>query len=488
MKKGVIYARYSQGSHQTDRSIDGQVADCRAFAEQKRIHIIHVYADRHISGKSTAGRFEFLQMIDDAKKGTFDCVITWKIDRFGRDRRDIAIYKHELTKAGVQLLYAKESVPEGPEGIILESLLEGLAEYYSVDLKQKVIRGIREIAKKGEWTFSLPIGYTKDANRHIIIDEPKAKIVRKAFDMHIKGSTTKEIQQFFADNGILGQRGTEIISNGAVYRMLRNPSYMGIFEVQGIRVPAEPIITQEVFHMAAKNFKTSRNNAAATAKVDYMLSCKCYCGYCGEMLVADSGTGKLGKKYHYYKCKHTKGCELKTIPKNKLEDAVLNDIIEHILTDKMLDRITKAIVKIQDEAEKPILNYRKQLDSVRKKIRSAVTSIEDGAGHSMIARLNELEEKERELELQIAELELEKPRLSEKTIRAWLDYLRLGNMDDPKTQSRLIDTFVARVECKNGEIRVFYNISGKGSVTTSPMDQTGVEPVSKDQSPVLLLS
>ena len=156
--KGVIYARYSEGPHQTDKSIDGQVADCRAFAGRNDIQIVEVYADKHISGKSTAGRVEFLRMIQDAKKGLFECCIVWKVDRFGRDRRDIAVYKHELKKAGVKLLYAEESVPEGPEGIILESVLEGLAEYYSADLKQKVSRGIRETAKKGEWTFCLPMG------------------------------------------------------------------------------------------------------------------------------------------------------------------------------------------------------------------------------------------------------------------------------------------------------------------------------------------
>ena len=135
-------------------------------------------------------------MISDAKKGKFECCIVWKVDRFGRDRRDIAVYKHELKKAGVKLLYAEESVPEGPEGIILESVLEGLAEYYSADLKQKVTRGIRETAKRGEWTFCLPVGYIRDEKRHIIIDEPKAAVVREAFKLHIAGATTYMLLPF----------------------------------------------------------------------------------------------------------------------------------------------------------------------------------------------------------------------------------------------------------------------------------------------------
>ena len=165
---GVIYARYSEGPRQTDQSIEGQVADCKAYAQREGINIIEIYADRHVSGKSTAGRDEFLRMIRDAEHHRFDCVIVWKIDRFGRNRQDIAINKMRLRKAGVALKYAEESVPDGPEGIILESVLEGLAEYYSADLKQKVTRGIRESAKKGIYHGGvLPIGYARTPDRHV---------------------------------------------------------------------------------------------------------------------------------------------------------------------------------------------------------------------------------------------------------------------------------------------------------------------------------
>ena len=151
MNRAVIYARFSNGPRQTEQSIEGQVADCTSFANANNLSVVGIYADKHISGTSVEGRTEFLRMVSDAKKGMFDAVIVWKVDRFGRDRRDIAVYKHALNTAGVSLQYAAEAVPEGPEGILLESLLEGMAEYYSADLKQKVSRGIRESAKKGQW-------------------------------------------------------------------------------------------------------------------------------------------------------------------------------------------------------------------------------------------------------------------------------------------------------------------------------------------------
>ncbi len=167
---GVIYARYSPGPNQTDQSIEGQVADCMAYAERNRIQVLEVYADRHVSGKSITGRNEFQRMLHDAEHHRFECVIVWKVDRFGRDRQDIALSKMKLRKAGVRLMYAEESVPEGPEGIILESVLEGLAEYYSADLRQKIMRGKRESAKKGRYPGGPPADRLQDrrgpAHRH----------------------------------------------------------------------------------------------------------------------------------------------------------------------------------------------------------------------------------------------------------------------------------------------------------------------------------
>ena len=100
--RGVIYARYSPGPHQTEQSIEGQVADCQQYAEEHGIDIIEIYADRHVSGKSVVGRDEFQRMLRDAEKGRFDCVLVWKIDRFGRDRQDIAMGKVALKRAGVK--------------------------------------------------------------------------------------------------------------------------------------------------------------------------------------------------------------------------------------------------------------------------------------------------------------------------------------------------------------------------------------------------
>ena len=465
--RGVIYARYSPGPRQTDQSIEGQVADCKYYAAENGIDILEVYADRHISGKSLVGRDEFQRMLRDAERGLFDCVIVWKIDRFGRDRQDIAMSKLQLKRAGVKLLYAKESVPEGPEGIILESVLEGLAEYYSADLRQKVIRGMRETAKKGQYCGQpLPIGYKVDADRHVVIDEERAALVRQAFQMHIAGATMKDLMEHFRSHGVVGQRGRPI-SHNVIYRMLRNRKYLGEFEVQGVRLPVEPIIDEATFEEAAQHFKTSRNNAAGRAKVEYLLSCKCFCGYCGSMLNAETGTSKTGKVYHYYKCgdkKRGKKCELKPFPQDYLEELVISATVHDMLTDDMIEKLTARVMEVQEreQAEDPAEGLRRRLDSVRKRQRNLLDAIEEGGGRGLVSRLNALEEEEEALVLEIERAEIKKPRLTAEVVGAWLRSFRNGDTTDADFRARLIDTFVARVEVRNDVALIFYNIREKG--------------------------
>lgn len=465
---GAIYARYSAGPNQTDQSIEGQVADCQAYAERNGIQIVEIYADRHISGKSIVGRNEFQRMLHDAEQHRFECVIVWKIDRFGRDRQDIALSKMKLKKAGVRLLYAEESVPEGPEGIILESVLEGLAEYYSADLRQKIVRGMRETAKKGQYCGApLPIGYTVDDEKHIIVDEEKAAVVREAFWMHNAGAQTKELVELFRKHGVTGQRGKPI-TQAVIYRMLRNEKYLGRFEIQGVEILTDPIIDLATFEEAAKHFGTPRNNAAGRAKVDYLLSCKCFCSYCGAMLNGESGTSKTGKVYHYYKCgakKRGEKCELKPIPRDHFEDRVIEATVEDMLTEDMIEKLTVRILEIQEQEDAldPAAAYRKQLDSNRKRQRNILDAIEEGTGaRGLAGRLAELEAEEEELLVEIERAEMKKPRLTSEAVGAWLRSFRNGDTKDAAFRQRLVDTFIARIEVRNGQAMIFYNIQEKG--------------------------
>ena len=127
----VIYARYSC-SNQTEQSIEGQIKDCTEYAKRNKLTIIGEYIDRALSGTSD-DRPQFLQMIEDSSKRNFKGVLVYKLDRFARNRIDSALYKDKLKKNGVRLFSAMENITDTPESIILESVLEGMNEYYSVE-------------------------------------------------------------------------------------------------------------------------------------------------------------------------------------------------------------------------------------------------------------------------------------------------------------------------------------------------------------------
>ena len=161
----VIYARYSS-DNQREESIEGQIRECTAYAEKNGFTVVKHYINRAVSAK-TDNRPQFQQMIKDSERGIFDIIIVWKLDRFARNRYDSARYKTQLKRNGVKLVSATEVISAGPEGIILESVLEGYAEYYSADLSEKVVRGMTENALKGIYNGgTIPFGYMIDETRH----------------------------------------------------------------------------------------------------------------------------------------------------------------------------------------------------------------------------------------------------------------------------------------------------------------------------------
>ena len=301
--KAVIYARYSS-DNQREESIEGQIRECTAFAEKNDITILKHYIDRAYSAR-TDNRPEFQAMIKDSDKRLFDMVIVWKLDRFSRDRYDSTRYKLQLKKNGVKVVSATEQISEGAEGIILESVLEGYAEYYSADLAEKVHRGMTENALKGKCNGGTrPVGYIIDAEQHFQPDPVTAPFVLEAFKRYAEGSTMKEIAAFFKENGIRNTLGGEI-KPGSIQRMLNNRRYIGEYSYKDVIVPnvIPAIVPQDLFDrvqdMMAKNKKAP---ARHKAEDDYLLTTKLFCGYCGAYLCGECGTSRSGAVHHYYKC------------------------------------------------------------------------------------------------------------------------------------------------------------------------------------------
>jgi len=185
IKRAVIYARYSS-NNQTEQSIEGQIRVINEFAHAQGYTIIDTYVDRAVTGRMD-DRDEFQRMLRDSSGHGFEYVLVYKLDRFARNRYDSAINKALLKKNGVKVISATEGISDNPEGIIMEGVLEAMAEYYSAELAQKVNRGMRETREKRNFTGGLiPYGYNI-VNRKYVINEYEATVVNRIFNEYRNG-------------------------------------------------------------------------------------------------------------------------------------------------------------------------------------------------------------------------------------------------------------------------------------------------------------
>ena len=348
--KGVIYARYSS-DNQREESIDGQLRECKAFAAKNDIQILDTYIDRALSAK-TDNRPDFQRMIKDSAKGGFEVVLVWKLDRFARNRYDSAHYKTILRKKGVKVVSATESISQGAEGILLESMLEGMAEYYSAELSEKIKRGQTENALKCRYNGGvLPIGYTVDENRNFQIDHTTAPYVLDAFKHYAEGATMQEITDEMNLKGVRTKRGGKISIN-SVTRMLHNRKYIGEYQYRDIVYPngIPAIVSVELFERVQERMaQTKKAPAKHKAEDEYLLTTKLYCGKCGCFMVGESGTSHMKDRVHrYYKCvsvKRHKGCDKKTVKKEWIENLVIDEIKKIIEDDRLLEEIADSALE-----------------------------------------------------------------------------------------------------------------------------------------------
>ena len=308
----VIYARYSS-DNQREESIEGQLRECKEYADQNGITVVRTYIDRALSAK-TDSRPQFQQMIHDSATHTFEAVLVWKLDRFSRNRYDSAHYKRILKNNRVHVVSVTEPISNTPEGIMLESLLEGMAEYYSAELAEKVSRGHKENALKAKFNGGpVPLGYRIDSEHHYQIDPATAPVVQEAFQRYAAGESIRSIIESLNARGIRNSRGNPFTKN-SFQTLLKNRRYLGEYRYKDTVIPdAIPaIIDPECFDAVQRRCEIHRQAPAHNkADVHYLLTTKLFCGKCGALMFGESGTSATGRTYYYYKCanvKRRRGC------------------------------------------------------------------------------------------------------------------------------------------------------------------------------------
>ena len=466
MKTAVIYARYSSDS-QTEQSIEGQLRVCEEYAQKNNILILNTYIDRAMTGTND-NRPDFQRMIKDSSRKEWNYVLVYKLDRFSRNKYETAIHKKTLKDNGVKVLSAMENIPDTPEGIILESLLEGMNIYYSAELSQKVKRGMRETRLKGFYQGGgLPYGY-KVVDRKVVIDETRAETVRFMYDSYSKGITVKTMIAELTAKGIL-YKGKPFAPN-TVYGILGNEKYSGSYRkgdeiIDNIYPQLIPTDTyQKVRDKAEKNKFGKRS-----IKTVYLLRHKVKCGYCGRPISAETGTARNGEVKRYYKCigrkKDNNGCIKTQIPKDFLEEFVSNVIIEKLIDTQNIDTIIAEIMRRQNLNEngnlKMLSNEKSRIDRA---LDNLVTAIENGiTSNTTNKRLHDLEKQQEELERQmLIERSKTAVKLNERDIRQY--YEQALRLEMPM----LINFLVKEIVLYNDKIEIYFNTP----IKTSPDDES----------------
>ncbi len=480
----VIYARYSPGSKQTEQSIEGQLRVCQQFCKQQGYIVTETYIDRFLSAShDIEKREDFQHMIRDAEKHQFEFIVVYSLDRFARNRYDSATYKARLKKHNVRVVSATESISDSPEGVLLESVLEGMAEFFSKELAQKVTRGMYQSALKAQSTGgTVPLGY-RIINKKLEIDPLYAPIVKEAFSLYAQGCSIKQICRVFNERGLTTRKGLPYTHNSFKI-MFQNKKYVGTYvynkEVE-IADSVPPIIDLDTFERVQKRLALNQKAPArGKAVVNYMLSLKLFCGQCEKAMIGESAN-KKGVRYHYYTCGERKRhhtCTKKNVRKDPLERFVAETTLE-LLTPENINLIADtAITALNKEEQKndTISNLQRDLASVSTSIDNLLRTLEMGAVSSALAaRLTDLEKQRKDLQAQILDEKKSYPPLEKEHIVFWLTRFSGGNIDDPVFQRQLIDLLVNSVflydEPDGGQrVVIAYNLTSGSSRTLTSSD------------------
>lgn len=492
MISAAVYARYSKGSHQSEQSIEGQLAAAEKYAAAHDMKIVAAYCDRFISGRSD-DRAEFQRMLRDSSRKCWSVLITWKTDRIGRNREELAINKSKLKHNGVKICTVAEAIPDTPEGIILESVLEGFAEYFSAQLSANVRRGMIESAKKGQVVGPAPYGYIKAEDKRLVPDPVTAPVVRRIFSDYNSGIPLRQIASSLNADGLRSTRGSEFTVN-ILTNILKNRKYIGEYFFSGeVRGEVPALVSEAEFEKAGETMKKNRRAPSrAWTHDDYLLTGKLFCGHCESPMVGVCGTSRNGARHSYYECMghRRKKCRKKTVRRDWIENQVIRQILGILADDDLLHRIADAAYALyaseKDSSYEDSL--RASLAETEASLKNLLKALESGVlSPGVIDRVNSLEVQKADLESAIASAHLEAGiQLTPDIIYYSLSRMRSYDPDDPALRSKLIDTFVNAIYLYDDKLVIGFNYTSEGSparVTLSDIADSSCSPLSSSGVP-----
>lgn len=472
MKTAVIYARYSSDS-QTEQSIEGQLRICKEYAEKNDIIIVDTYIDRAMTGTND-NRPDFQRMMKDSNKKEWDYVLVYKLDRFSRDKYASVIHKRTLKNNGIKLISAMENIPDTPEGIILESLLEGMNQYYSAELSQKINRGIKESWIKGHSTGGLRIYGYNVVDKKYVINEFEAETLREIFTMYARGFKMKYIADTLNAQNKIRPNG-KAFDNKYVGFLLHKKIYTGVVEHNGVLYDNifPQIISQTLWEDVKRITDENKQSPSRKKEIyDYILSGKLFCGECKHRMTGESGTSKTKKIHYYYICKSRRfrniNCKTKAVKKEELEDLVISRTTQLLKQDGNISIIAQKVYDFYEKAKRENATLKflesKKTDALTAS-KNLVKAIEQGLiFETTKSRLAELEKEITDLDIRIMkEKQKECYNLSLKEIEEYLQSKIFRDTENISTRKLIVNTFIRQIFLYDDRIVITFNSHDKNS-------------------------
>lgn len=356
--KVALYARVSSEKQaEKDLSLPAQIKALRDYALKRDWIIEREFIDEAESAR-TSDRPSFQQMISEAKQknAPFEAILVWKLNRFARNREDSIIYKSLLRKRGVQVISINENFDDGPTGKLLEGIIESIDEFYSANLSQDTIRGMRENLMRGFWNGGcIPYGYENDfiqvgknKKKKLKVIPSEAEVVKKVYRLCCEGKGLKEIVKTLNTEGIKRRSGKPWLVSNIAY-ILKNETYTGCLVWNEyrhnprakdpiIRIPdTHPaIISRETFQRARSLIRGRSREVIHPRALssDHLLSSVLSCKRCGRSMASCSA--KSGR-FHYYTCQNyvkrgSAFCDQKLLNASKIEPFIIKLLRERVLT------------------------------------------------------------------------------------------------------------------------------------------------------------
>ena len=488
----ALYARVSSERQDVDLSVAAQLRALRDYAQRNGYLVAREYVDEAESGR-IADRPQFSRMLDEASKpeAPFKEILVWKFSRFTRKREHAVAFKSMLRRRGVRVVSITEQADDTPTGKLLEAIIESVDEFYSENLAQEVLRGMREAATRGFWmTTYAPYGYRRVYVQDGIKKRPKLElnppadaVVRRIFDMVLQGRSILDVTKTLNAEGIPTTNGKKWLKT-TIHTMLDHEAYTGTLVWGAKAKDGAPPVRVENAHPAIvskRDFQRARRLLASRApkkmnprraSSPYLLSGLVKCETCGKAMTA--AEAKSGR-YTYYIChsllKRGKGtCETPRLNAKSFEKLIVSEIRENVLTESNIRDLVKLLDEEMDgvarEQRERLETIEEELEDVKKRLGRIWQVIETTDIEMADASERIREHRERKEKLEIAAEEA-RALLSDRrqfldsadTIAAFAaemgEFLKTSELTETKA---FVRSFVKEIVVKPGRAAIVYSI------------------------------